>query len=115
MKDISGEIEYKGRKYKMVFDFNVMEEIQEEYGTLDEWGKISDGSQGEPNAKAVIFGFTSMLNEGLEIECEETGEEFKPFTKKQVGRMITEVGLANATKAMNNIVVESIKSEEKNE
>ena len=63
MKEMRTEIEYKGTTYNLVFDLNVMEEIQDEYGTLDEWGKLTDGSTGEPNAKAVIFGFTAMLNE----------------------------------------------------
>lgn len=114
MKDFNGEIEYKGKKYKLPFNFNVMEAIQEEYGSLDEWGKLSDGLKGEPNAKAVIFGFTQMLNEGIDIENEENGTDIKHFTLKQVGRMITDIGLVEATKTMNETVVESTKSEEKN-
>lgn len=115
MKDFNGEIEYKNKKYKLVFNLNVMEAIQEEYKTLDEWGALTDGSKGEVNAKAVIFAFTQMINEGLEIENEETGSEFKPLTLKQVGRMISEVGLENATKTLNKTVVESTKGDEKNE
>lgn len=114
MKEFNGEVEYKGKVYKLYFNFNVMEAIQEEYGSLDEWGKLSDGGKGEPNAKAVIFGFREMLNEGLEIENEETGTEFKPLTLKQVGRMITEIGLQNATNTLNETVIESTKSAEKN-
>ena len=114
MKDFNGEFEYKDKKYKLVFNLNVMEEIQEEYKTLEEWGALTDGSKGEVNAKAVIFGFTQMINEGLDIENEETGSEFKPLTLKQVGRMISEVGLEEATKSLNKTVVESTKSEEKN-
>ena len=115
MKDFNGEIEYKGRKYKLVFNFNVMERIQEEYGSIEDWGALSDGGKGqEPNAKAVIFGFTEMLNEGIDIENEENGTDIKPFTKKQVGRMISEIGLQTAASSLNNTVVESTKSEEKN-
>lgn len=114
MKDFNGEIKYKDTIYKLPFNFNVMEAIQEEYGSLDEWGKLSDGINGEPNAKAVIFGFTQMLNEGIDIENEEKGTDIKPLTLKQVGRMITEIGLIEATKTMNEVVVESTKSEEKN-
>ena len=115
MKDFNGEIEYKEKKYKLVFNFNVMEQIQDEYGSIDKWGKLSDGFEGEPNAKAVIFGFTAMINEGIEIMNEEDGTDIKPFTLKQVGRMITEIGLENATNTLNETVVESIKSDEKNE
>ena len=73
MKDISKTLEYNGKKYNVVFDLNVMESIQEEYGTLEKWAELTDGGDGEPNAKAVIFGFTQMLNEGIDIENEEKG------------------------------------------
>ena len=91
-----------------------MEVIQEKYGTIEEWGNLTDGSNGEPNAKAVIFGFTAMLNEGIDIDNEENGTNDKPLTLKQVGRIITEVGIANATATMNQTVIESTKGEEKN-
>lgn len=114
MKDISGSIQYKGRDYKLVFNLNVMEAIQEEYGSLTAWGDLTDGSAGEPNAKAVIFGFTQMINEGIDICNEENGTDDKPLTVKQVGRMITEYGLLEATKTMNQTVIDSTQSEVKN-
>lgn len=114
MKDISGNIQYKGRDYKLVFNLNVMEAIQEEYGSLTAWGDLTDGSAGEPNAKAVIFGFTQMINEGIDIYNEENGTDEKPLTVKQVGRMITEYGLLEATKTMNQTVIDSTESQEKN-
>lgn len=115
MKDVYGKIQYKGREYKLAFTLNVMEAIQEEYGTIDKWGELTDGAQGEPNAKAVKFGFCEMLNEGIEIDNEETGTDIPPFTLKQVGRLITEVGLLKATQTLNETVIESTKGEEKNE
>lgn len=115
MKDINGKIQYKDREYSLVFNLNVMEKIQEKYGTLEEWGNLTDGSKnGEPDAKAVIYGFTEMLNEGIDIENEENGTDIKPLTLKQVGRIITEIGIADATNTLNKTVVESTKSEEKN-
>ena len=114
MKDINGKIQYKDKEYPLVFNLNVMEAIQEEYGSLEEWGNMTDGSGGEPNAKAVIFGFTQMLNEGIDIENEEKGTDIKPLTLKQVGRMISEVGLMNATETMNKTVIASTESQEKN-
>lgn len=114
MKDIEGKITVNGKEYPLVFNLNVMEAIQEEYGTLEKWGELTDGTNGEPNAKAVIFGFREMMNEGLDIQNEENGTDTKPLTLKQVGRIITEYGLLNATKLMNNTVVESTQSNEKN-
>lgn len=114
MKEMRNEIEYKGTKYNLVFNLNVMEVIQDEYETLDNWGSLTDASKGEPNAKAVVFGFTAMLNEGIDIDNEENGTDIKPLTHKQVGRILTEIGLRQATMQMNKTVIESTKSEEKN-
>lgn len=116
MNDVNGKIQYKDREYTIVFNLNVMEAIQAEYGSLEEWGNLTDGSEsGEPDAKAVIFGFTEMINEGIDMANEEDGTDIKPLTRKQVGRIITEVGLAEATATMNQTVVESTKGEGKNE
>lgn len=116
MKEISKTFEYKDKKYKLVFNLNVMEVIQDKYRTLENWGKLTDGAKnnGEPNAKAVIFGITAMLNEGIDIDNEENGTEEKMLTKKQVGRMITEIGLKSSAQLMNGVVVDSTQSSEKN-
>lgn len=116
MKEISKKLEYKGKKYNLVFNLNVMQVIQDKYGTLDNWGKLTDGAEnnGEPNAKAVIFGITAMLNEGIDIENEENGTKEKMLTNKQVGRMITEIGLQSSAQLMNGVVVDSTQSSEKN-
>jgi len=115
MKDMYGTLHYKEKDYIVVFNLNVMERIQEEYESIEKWGKMTDGNDGEPNAKAVIFGFTEMINEGIDIENEENGTDIKPLTLKQVGRMITEIGLMNATQTLNKTVIDSTKSNEKNE
>ena len=115
MKD-HGELTYKGHKYNLVFNLNVMEQIQKEYGSVANWGELSDGSNKEPDAGAVIFGIGAMINEGIDIENDDLpmDQKIQPFTKKQIGRIITEVGLLNASNAMNETVVNSTKSGEKN-
>jgi hypothetical protein len=62
MKDFANEIQYNGETYKLVFNLNVMENIQQEYGTIEKWGELTDGVSGEPDAKAIIFGFREMIN-----------------------------------------------------
>lgn len=114
MKEMKSEIEYKGQKYNLVFNLNVMEAIQEEYGTIGKWGSLTDGTDGEVSAKAVKFGLTEMLNEGIDIDNETNGTNIEPLTLKQVGRILTEIGLQEATKKLNDTVVESTKSDEKN-
>lgn len=117
MKESYGSIQYREKEYKLVFNLNVMEKIQEKYGTLDAWGDLTDGSgNGEPNAKAVIFGFTEMLNEGIDIANEDNGTDDKLLTHRQVGRIISEVGMIEATKKINETVIESTKVDDsKNE
>ena len=139
MKNYEGNIQYKGNSYRLVFNLNVMESIQNEYGSLDAWGSLTDGKEyakreyekqdrkkpwddlteeeqaqysGEPDAKAVIFGFTEMINEGIDIDNEENGTDIKPLTLKQVGRLITEIGLSKATETLNQTVVESTEGDE---
>ena len=114
MKDINGEFEYKEKIYKLVFNLNVMEQIQDKYGSLDAWGKMTDGSNGEPNIKAVKFGFTAMINEAIEIENEKNGTDIKPVTNNFVGRMLSEIGLEKmAVKMQQTVVVSTENNEEK--
>lgn len=114
MKDNAGTITYKEKEYKVVFNLNVMEAIQDEYKTLDKWFELTSGDNQEVNVKALKFGFTEMLNEGLSIEAEEKGEEYKPLTLSFVGRMLTDVGIKNMTKTLQDTIIESTKTDEKN-
>ena len=112
MRDYRGSLTYKDHEYKLVFNLNVMETLQEKYGTVEKWGILTDGD--EPDAAAIKFGVCAMLNEGIDIENEETGSELKPFTLKQVGRLLSEVGLNTAAGAMRETVMESVEIDEKN-
>lgn len=114
MKDAMNTINYKDKEYKIIFNLNVMEQIQEEYGTLDRWGDLTDGVSGEVNVKALKFGLMCMINEGIDIQNEEEGTDIKPFTSKQIGRMLTELGIQEMTEKVNETVIESTKSDEKN-
>ena len=114
-KDAFKTITYKDKEYKLVFNLNVMESIQEEYKTLDNWGELTDGtSKGETDIKALIFGLREMINEGIEIDNEETGSNEPLLTHKHVGRIITTIGLDNVLKEVNQTVIESTESNEKN-
>ena len=111
-------IKYKGLNYELAFNLNAMEEIQEEYGSVEAWGDLIESTE-EPNAKAIKFGLGAMLNEGIDIynEEHENDENFKPrkpFNLKQVGRVITEIGLGEIAKSIKDTVVDSSKTDEKN-
>ena len=107
----TGSINYKGKEIKMVFNLNVMQKIQEEYKTVDAWSKLTDGESGEVDIKALVFGITEMINEAVDIDNDENGTSEPFYTAKKVGRIITEVGLSNATKALTSTVIESTKDE----
>lgn len=118
MKDVSTTINYKGKEYKLVFNLNVMELMQDEYGSIEKWGSLCEPTNDahvEPDVKAIKFGFNAMLNEGIDIDNEENGTNNPLFTLKQVGRMITDLGTRTAMNALNETVIESSKSNEKNE
>lgn len=115
MKDASTTIQYKGKNYKLVFNLNVMEAIQDEYESIEKWGAMCKPANGEPNVKTLKYGFAAMLNEGIDISNEENGTDDPPLTLKQVGRMISEIGINQAATALSNTVVKSTKSNEKNE
>ena len=106
-------ITYKGVKYRLVFNLNVMEEVQNEYGSVTAWLNMVSADE-EPNIKALKYGLTKAINEGIDIYNDENDAERPFFSEKQIGRIITEVGLTQATTALNNVVIESTKTDEKN-
>ena len=112
MKDYKFEFDLDGEKYTLVFNLNVMEAIQEEYGSVEKWGKLTDNKGGkEPNAKAIIFGFKEMINEAIDMENEEKGTDKNFLSLKQVGRIITKAGLKESANKLNEAVIESIKDD----
>ena len=109
--ETTSKISYKGKEIKLAFNLNVMQSIQEEYGTVDKWGKLTDGASGEVDVKALKFGLTQMINEAIDIDNDENGTDEPFLTSKQVGRIISEVGLEGATKALNQTVVDATKGD----
>lgn len=115
VKSAMQEIEYKGKSYKLMFDLNVMESIQDEYGSIEAWGKLTEPEDGgEPNIKALVFGVTEMINEGIDIDNDENGTDEKPLSHKQVARILTEVGLESVADKMQKSVIDSTADDSKN-
>lgn len=116
MKNAFQTIEYRGKTYKLAFDLNVMEAIQDEYGSIEAWGKLTEPDDGgEPNVKALVFGVTEMINEGIDIDNDENGTDEKPLTHKKVARILTEVGLESVADKMQKSVIDSTEDDSKNE
>ena len=113
MKNTIVYLETEKRNYPIVFNLNVMEAIQDQYGTLDKWGELTQGD-GEPKVKDLKNGILAMINEGIEIENEDNGTNNPLLTAKQIGRIMTEVGIATIVDKIKEITVASAQGEQKN-
>lgn len=116
MKDNVIQIDYKGQTYDIVFDMNVIETLQIKYGSFNNWSDLVQPTKkgAECNLEALKFGFCEAINEGIDIANEDREEKLEPLTLKQVGRIITDYGLRKINAKIQEAVIESTKSEEKN-
>lgn len=106
-------LEVDEKKYPLIFNLNVMEKIQEKFGSITEWGNLTDGKSQEVNIKALKFGVMEMINEGIDIENEKITSEKRNFvTEKEVGRIITNLGLQKMSNEVQNTVIDSTKVED---
>lgn len=148
MKEKETVFTVNGKEYKAIFNLNVMQSIQIEYGTFQKWGELTDGfvydedgnrvvkldekgkqitqevkdangnvvkqdvyETREVDIKALIFGIKEMINEAIDIDNETATEKQPLLTEKQVGRLITAMGIANATNQLNQTVIDSTQDE----
>lgn len=114
MKNTVVYIKGEKKDYPLVFNLNVMEEIQEKYGSLDKWGELTKGD-GEPNIKDLKTGIMFMINEGIDIENENNGTNEPMLNEKQVGRLMGEVGINVIVQKIQEITIASAKSEDNTE
>lgn len=105
-------VSVNGVEYPLVFNLNVMEKIQEKYETIEKWGALTEAKEQEIDVKALKYGITEMMNEGIDIENEGKEEKREFLSDKQVGRIITELGIEKMAKNVQNTVIDSTKVEE---
>ena len=111
MIDTIKHIKYKEIDYPLVFNLNVIEKIQDKYGSYEKWGEMTDGKEREINIGALKFGILEMINEGIDIENENKDEKQAFVNSKIVGRIITDLGLKEMAEKANEIVINSTKVE----
>jgi hypothetical protein len=104
-------LETETEKFPLVFTLNVMEAIQEKYGTIEAWSNLIQ-RDGEPDIKALKFFITEAINEGIEIENEKNGEKRKAITAKKAGRILTEIGLSGAANKIMATISDSVEMDE---
>ena len=112
MKIKTAYIETSKGTFPLVFTLNVMEEIQEKYGSLDEWYKMTSSGGDGASIKDIKFGVMAMINEAIDIENEENATNRPMVSDKEVGRIITEVGIEGLFETMQNITIDSTKSDD---
>lgn len=112
MVDKINYLETETEKFPLVFTLNVMESIQEKYGTIEEWSNLIQ-RDGEPDIKALKFFITEAINEGIEIGNEKSGEKRKPITSKKAGRILTEIGLSGTAGKIMQAISDSVEIDEK--
>lgn len=71
-------IELNGREYHLLFSLNVIDEMQDKFGSFD---KLNEVLSGKDSIKNIRWLLTLLINEGA-------GESEEPLTEKQVGHMI---------------------------
>lgn len=118
MKDVVGNLKTSKKEYPICFNLNVMEEIQDKYGSITKWGELVEETiDGEPRVKELKEGLMIMINEGIDLKNDDTDSK-EPFVDaKQVGRIISEVGFATIVKIIMDLTKKSTEttSDEKNE
>lgn len=92
-----------GKLFPIKFDINVLEHVQDEYGTVNEFERNLRGIEAvrdaegnviydekekpvllatkEPSVRAIKTALPAMINEGLAIEAEETGRSWEPVSE----------------------------------
>lgn len=120
------QIEYETfEKWGRLTDGYVYDENNEKVPLLDKDGnpvtkKIKRGDKEvdvqvfetrEVNIKALIFGIKEMINEAIDIDNEKDNKNDPFLTEKQVGRLVTAMGILEATRQLNDAVVDSTKED----
>jgi len=98
------------KQYPLAFTMNVMEELQEHFGSLDAWSNAIQPDEGEPKFRDVIHTFQTFINEGIDIENEDAEEKREFLTHKQVGRIISNIGIQEAGTLIRSLTSSSTKT-----
>ncbi len=83
IKDGGAAVTLKGKKYRLLFTLNALDELQEKFGGYNKLNEVFD--QNNPDwVKDTRWLLTLLINEGLQ----EEDEDASLLTEQQVGRMI---------------------------
>jgi len=116
--------------YPLAFTLNVMERIQDEFGSFDGWAdtiqptekvinketeEVEIDEKGneitkalEPKVKYIIWTFKEFINEGIKIENRNKTIKLPLLTHEEIGWLISDAGLQNVIKAIKEVTAGSV-------
>lgn len=98
----------KNETFPFTYSLNVMEALQNEFGSLNEWSDMVEPKDGsEPKIKALLFFFKEAINEGIDIENENSDQPRKFVNERKVGRIITELGVKTVLEQIKGTVIDA--------
>ena len=96
------------------FNINVLEEIQDKYGSLSKWGEIVESKEKDGiNIKDLKYGLMLMINEAIDMNNDNLPAEKKEelINEKQVGRIISELGFEKMRKIIMDLSQKSTETD----
>lgn len=78
-------IKYNDKEYSLAFNLNVVDDLQDKWGSFDTWlEKLADS-----DIKFIKDIVMYCVNEAIDIKNEEEGTKEKKITSRMAGRMAT--------------------------
>jgi len=90
--------------FPILYDINVLEALQQKFGGLSAWSETLSPEDGEPPFSAVIDTVEILIAEGIDAKADE-GETITMPSRKQIGRLISRVGLAKVLEVIKNAAI----------
>ena len=102
MKVSPVEFTLANKTYPLIFDMNVVAEIESEYGNLEEWlSKIQESS-----IKTAISTLAILINEAVYIHNDESSDKWELVDCKKIGRLMNMRDIETVL----NVIMETFKA-----
>lgn len=85
-------------KTPLFADINTLLDIQEKFGSIDEWIERLGAEEGKTDYNVMRWTVMTFINEGITLENIETGKEKEQVTERYAGALISAYGAAKMMK-----------------
>lgn len=110
-------LEVNDKKIPFFCSIDVLNDIQEKFGKIENWGEQIDETVTEGNYEALMWTTKEFANEGIEIyndELPEQEEELQLFDDKAIGRLIAAYTVNKTVDMITKTYIKCISGNEKN-